>query len=76
MSLRKAVYENCKKCIYDNLAPGTWLQQVTLWPIKTCRLYGVRPQTKALTPQNVLSYYQVGKTGTSGNLTSNCGMQL
>ncbi|HIF49929.1 MAG TPA: hypothetical protein EYQ42_00080 [Thiotrichaceae bacterium] len=70
MSLRKPVNENCKECIYDNLAPGTWLQQVTLCSIKTCRLYKVRPQTKAQIPDNVLSYYQAGKTGASQGISA------
>jgi len=47
-SLRKAVNAKCKDCIYDNLAPGTWRQQVTLCTVNMCPLWEVRP--RAATP--------------------------
>jgi len=65
MSLRIAVNNKCKDCIYDDLAMGTWLQQVTLCSSSNCPLYGVRPQTKAKLPDNILTYYGIAKTGTS-----------
>jgi len=65
MSLRKSINSKCKDCVYDDLAGGTFLQQVTLCSSKSCPLYEVRPQTKAQIPESVLSYYQAGKTGAS-----------
>ena len=62
MSLRKAINENCKSCIYDDKAAGTWRQQVTLCSVKSCALYDVRPKTTYPIPESVLSYYGV-KTG-------------
>jgi len=43
MSLRKAINEKCKDCIYDPLAGGTWLKQVELCTCSDCPLYPVRP---------------------------------
>lgn len=69
MSLRKAINEKCKDCNYDDLAAGTWLQQITLCSSPDCPLYGVRPQTKSLIPESVLTYHGRAKTGTSQGLT-------
>ena len=38
-SLRKAIDENCKECIYDPLAVGSWRKQVTLCTVNKCPLY-------------------------------------
>ena len=46
MSLRKAINEKCKDCIYDKLGEGNWRQQVTACTCTTCPLYPVRPQSK------------------------------
>ena len=62
MNLRKSINEMCRGCIYDNLAAGTWRQQVTLCSVKSCALYEVRPKTSSAIPESVLSYYGV-KTG-------------
>ena len=43
MSLRKAINDKCKDCIYDPLAPGTWRQQVYMCAVPECPLYSVRP---------------------------------
>ena len=58
-SLRKCVSDNCKTCIYDPKAAGTWRQQVTLCSATDCALYSVRPATKAPIPESVLKYYRV-----------------
>ena len=58
-SLRKCVNDNCRPCIYDPQAAGTWRQQVTLCAVKNCALYPVRPMTKAPIPESVLDYYRV-----------------
>jgi hypothetical protein len=44
-SLRAAVDQHCKQCIYDNCCPGTWRQQVALCSVKGCALWEVRPRT-------------------------------
>ena len=59
-SLRQSINDNCKSCIYDQGAAGTWRQQVTLCSIKeNCALYSVRPVSKAPIPESVLDYYQI-----------------
>jgi len=70
MSLRKSINGKCKDCIYDDLAAGTWLQQVTLCPDDSCPLYDVRPQSKSRIPDNVLSYYGI-KSIDSQDLSEN-----
>jgi hypothetical protein len=51
MSLRKAINEKCKDCIYDPLSGlGNWRQQVTACTIKTCSLWPVRPLTDGRLP--------------------------
>jgi hypothetical protein len=59
MSLRKAINFNCKKCIYDPYASGSWRQQITLCSVKSCTLYAVRPGTSRPIPDSVLSHYGV-----------------
>ena len=61
LSLRKCINDNCKTCIYDPKAAGTWRQQVTLCSVTSCALYPVRPATKAPIPHSVLNYYAVPK---------------
>ena len=43
MSLRKAINEKCKDCVYDPLAGGSWLKQVELCTCTDCPIYPVRP---------------------------------
>lgn len=43
MSMRKAINEKCKDCIYDPSAGGTWLKQVELCTMTDCPLYEYRP---------------------------------
>lgn len=45
-SLRAAINVNCRDCIYDPLAGGTWLQQVVDCTCTACPLYPVRPKRK------------------------------
>jgi hypothetical protein len=43
-SMRKAINDKCKECIYDAVSgPGTWRQQVEACTSKSCSLYAVRP---------------------------------
>lgn len=58
-SLRKCVNDNCKSCIYDPEAAGSWRQQVTLCSVTGCALYPARPITKAPILESVLDYYRV-----------------
>ncbi len=46
MSLRKAINDKCKDCIYDpKCGGGTWRQQVSDCAIKSCPLWPVRPKS-------------------------------
>jgi hypothetical protein len=46
MSLRKAINDYCKGCIYDSLSGlGTWRQQVEGCTSPECELYPVRPKS-------------------------------
>lgn len=62
MSLRKAINAKCKSCIYDELAAGTWLGQVTLCSVWRCPLFDVRPTTDRI-PDSVLIYYGIRPEG-------------
>lgn len=57
MSLRNPINDFCKECTYDDKAPGTWKQQVTLCDAKKCPLYDVRPKTSHPIPISVRGYY-------------------
>jgi len=70
MSLRKAINGKCKDCIYDDLAMGTCLQQITLCSSDDCPLFDVRPKSKSIIPEKVLSYYGI-KLGTIQHLPEN-----
>lgn len=41
-SLRTAIDQNCKQCIYDKACPGTWRQQVSLCTVIKCPIWDVR----------------------------------
>lgn len=43
LSLRKAINDHCKQCIYDQYSKGTWRQQVEACTSPGCALYSVRP---------------------------------
>ena len=72
-SLRKAINAHCKSCVYDNLAAGTWLAQVTLCSVRGCELFDVRPTTQSI-PDSVFDYYMVPKAERS-LLTSGKGSE-
>lgn len=54
MSLRQAVNDMCKQCIYDETAPGTWRQQVDVCTSPNCPLFSHRPASRTLTTVKVL----------------------
>ncbi len=58
-SLRKVINAKCKDCIYDDLAPGTWRQQVNLCSSYSCSLWPHRPKSASPIPKSVLEYYGV-----------------
>jgi len=43
-SLREAINNKCKECIYDSRSKGTWRQQVKDCTSTSCPLYSVRPR--------------------------------
>ena len=46
-SLRKAINDKCRECIYDpKSGTGTWRQQVDTCTSYTCPLYPVRPRSQ------------------------------
>lgn len=47
MSMRKAINDKCKDCIYDPLAGGNWRQQVEACTCRDCPLYPYRPKSKS-----------------------------
>jgi hypothetical protein len=49
VSMRSAINEKCRDCIYDPLAPGNWRQQVQACVITTCPLWPLRPKSKPRT---------------------------
>lgn len=57
MSLRERINHNCKLCIYDPKALGTWRQQVSLCDIKSCPFWDVRPKSRYPIPESTLRYY-------------------
>jgi len=46
-SLKKAIEEKCKDCIYDELDTGSWRTQTEKCTDKECPLWDVRPVTIA-----------------------------
>jgi len=46
-SLKSAIREKCKDCIYDPLDKGTYLQQIEACTSESCALWSVRPLTIA-----------------------------
>ncbi len=51
MSLKKAVNEKCKECIYDpQSGQGTWREQVEKCTSLMCPLYPYRPTSRKAKP--------------------------
>jgi hypothetical protein len=47
VSLRSAINDFCRSCIYDPAAEGSWRAQVRACTAPACPLYKVRPRTTA-----------------------------
>lgn len=45
-SMRKAINDKCKDCIYDEYGQGNWRQQVTACTSTDCALFLLRPLSK------------------------------
>lgn len=43
-SLRRLINENCKSCIYDKEAKGSWRRQVEGCTVNKCAFWLVRPK--------------------------------
>jgi len=50
VSLRKAINDKCKECIYDPEDRGNWRQQVQGCTSPKCPLFAVRPISSVETP--------------------------
>jgi hypothetical protein len=59
MSLRKRINQNCKDCIYDSSAPGSWRQQVFLCSMKSCPFWDIRARPTSPIPESTLRWYGV-----------------
>lgn len=44
-SLRRLINENCKSCIYDKEANGSWRRQVENCTVNKCAFWLVRPKS-------------------------------
>lgn len=58
-SLRKAINDKCRSCVYDKANVGSWLVQVTLCSCMDCPLYAVRPVSKSPIAEGTLREYGV-----------------
>lgn len=47
MSLRRAINDKCRECIYDPADSGNWRQQVTACTATECPLFPYRPRSTA-----------------------------
>ena len=59
MSLREAINQMCKSCIYDPLSAGSWRQHVFLCSVKSCPLWDIRAKPTSAIPQSTLRWYGV-----------------
>jgi hypothetical protein len=46
-SMRRAINEKCKDCIFDPAEPGNWRQQVTGCTSEDCALFPLRPMSES-----------------------------
>jgi hypothetical protein len=63
MSLRQAINEKCRECIYDSNCTGNWRQQIAACTDPKCPLFPYRPQSKGHTTNHANS------SDSGGNLT-------
>lgn len=62
-TLRKAINQYCKECIYDSHSPGTWRQQTDACTGRSCPLYPVRPLSRQIKKEDgwTDAYFLTGK---------------
>lgn len=60
-SMRKAINEKCKDCIYDDQVSGTWRAQVEACDIMGCPLWNVRPRTTATAAKEAKQHGQTSE---------------
>lgn len=53
-SMRKAINDKCRECIYDDCAPGNWRQQTGACTVITCPLYEFRPVSKSRKSEDIV----------------------
>ena len=68
LTRQEAIEQNCKDCQYDELAGGTWKDQVEACPSKKCPFYEHRPVSErtrkvrqeakiaVMTPEQLVKY--------------------
>ena len=57
MSLRKAVNDYCRDCVYDPLDYGSAAQQIACCTALTCKLHPKRPVTASKIPTELLDRF-------------------
>ena len=58
-SLRQAINDKCRSCVFDEANVGSWRVQVTLCSCNSCPLYEVRPVTRSPIAEGTLKEYGV-----------------
>jgi hypothetical protein len=74
-SLRKRINAHCVSCVYDDLAAGTWKQQVEACTVTSCPLWDVRPRSNSKSPFTAkgISTHTLGQgERDSSPITSKC----
>ena len=52
MSLRNAINQKCKDCIFDEEVEGGWIQQVSQCELTDCSLWEHRPKPRRTSSQS------------------------
>lgn len=50
--LRGRVDAHCVSCVYDDLVPGTWRQQVELCCVTSCPFFDVRSKSRSIAAES------------------------
>lgn len=60
-SLRAAINERCRGCIYDPLSRGSWREQVAACNSTNCALHAVRPVPRCRIVDGHISRKQIAE---------------
>jgi len=60
-SMRKAINDMCKSCIYDEYGEGNWRQQVMACTMPKCALYELRPISKPHSSKDAAKASPIGE---------------